>query len=153
VQWTHPDGYQVSDDPARLDVALVHRFLSTEAYWSPGVSRDVVERAIAGSIPFGLYAPGGAQAGFARVVTDRATFAYLADVFVLAPHRGRGLGGFLVGSVLAHPELQGLRRFVLATDDAHGIYARFGFAPLDVPERWMERGMEPSRVHDAEERR
>jgi GNAT superfamily N-acetyltransferase len=153
MRWTRPDGYEVSDDPGRLDVPLVHRFLSTEAYWSPGVSRDVVERAIAGSIPFGLYAPGGAQAGFARAVTDRATFAYLADVFVLAPYRGRGLGVFLVGAVLAHPELQGLRRFVLATDDAHGVYARFGFAPLDVPGRWMERGMEPSRIHDAEERR
>jgi GNAT superfamily N-acetyltransferase len=146
------DGYAVSDDPARLDVALVHRFLSEEAYWSPGIARDVVERGIAGSIAFGLYAPGGAQAGFARMVTDRATFGFLADVFVLDAHRGRGLGVFLVGSALEHPGVQGLRRIVLATDDAHGLYARFGFAPLAVPERWMQRGVEPSRVHDAEER-
>ena len=143
MEWTHPDGYVVSDDPARLDVDVVHRYLSEEAYWSPGVARDVVERGIAGSIPFGLYAPDGAQAGFARVVTDRATFGFLADVFVVQAHRRRGLGVFLVGSALEHPDLQGLRRIVLATDDAHGLYARFGFVPLPVPGQWMQRGGEP----------
>jgi GNAT superfamily N-acetyltransferase len=152
MEWTHPGGYVVSDDPARLDVAVVHRYLSEEAYWSPGIARDVVERGIAGSISFGLYAPDGAQAGFARVVTDRATFGFLADVFVLEAHRGRGLGVFLVGSVLEHPDLQGLRRITLATEDAHGLYARFGFTPLPVPERWMQRGVEPSRARHDERR-
>ena len=152
MEWTQQDGYVVSDDPARLDVGAVHRFLSEEAYWSPGIPRDVVERGIAGSIPFGLYAPDGAQAGFARVVTDHATFGFLADVFVLDGHRGRGLGVFLVASALEHPELQGLRRIVLATEDAHDLYARFGFAPLAYPERWMQRGVEPSRARHDERR-
>lgn len=131
------DGYEISTDPSRLDLDAIHAFLRT-AYWSPGVERAVVERAIAHSIPFGLYAPDGAQAGFARVVTDRATFAYLADVFVLPAHRGHGLGGWLVETVLAHPDVQGVRRFHLATADAHGLYARFGFVPSD-PARMMDR--------------
>jgi GNAT superfamily N-acetyltransferase len=152
MEWTRPDGYVVSDDPARVDLDVVHRYLSEEAYWSPGIPRDVVERGIAGSIPFGLYAPGGGQAGFARVVTDRATFGFLADVFVLDEHRRRGLGVFLVGSALDHPELRGLRRITLATDDAHGLYARFGFGPLPHPERWMQRGVEPSRARHDERR-
>ncbi|HEU4656818.1 MAG TPA: GNAT family N-acetyltransferase [Capillimicrobium sp.] len=130
-------GYEISTDPARLDLDVIHGFLRT-AYWSPGVAREVVERSIANSIPFGLYAPDGAQAGFARVVTDRAVFAYLGDVFVLPEHRGRGLGVWLVETVLAHPDLQGLRRFHLATADAHGLYARFGFRPAD-PARMMDR--------------
>lgn len=123
-------GYEISTDPARLDLDVVHGFLR-EAYWSPGVSREIVERSIAHSIPFGLYAPGGAQAGFARVVSDRAVFAYLGDVFVLPEHRGRGLGVWLVQTILEHPELQGLRRFHLATADAHGLYERFGFRQAD----------------------
>ena len=137
---TAPDagGYEVSTDPARLDLDVVHGFLVT-AYWCEGIARETVERAVAGSIPFGLYAPDGAQAGFARVVTDRATFAYLADVFVLPEHRGRGLGVRLVADVLAHPDLQGLRRFHLATADAHGLYARFGLAPHPAPERLLDR--------------
>ena len=130
-------GYEISTDPARLDVAVVHRYLSEEAYWSPGVARAVVERAIANSLCFGLYAPDGAQAGFARAVTDRAAWAYLADVFVLEGHRGRGLGVWLVETILAHPDLQGLRRIELATADAHGLYARFGFEPLKRVERFM----------------
>jgi GNAT superfamily N-acetyltransferase len=132
-------GYEISTDPARLDLDLIHRFLSREAYWSPGVPRDVVERALANSLCFGLFAPGGAQAGFARAVTDRATFAYLADVFVLPEHRGRGLGVWLVETVLAHPDLQGLRRIELATVDAHGLYERFGFEPLRRVERFLAR--------------
>jgi GNAT superfamily N-acetyltransferase len=120
-------GYEVSTDPARIDVDVVHRFLEQESYWCPGVPRDVVERSIEGSIAFGLYAPDGAQAGFARAITDRATFAWIGDVFVLAEHRGRGLGVFLMEQVLAHPHLQGLRQIALRTADAHGLYARFGF--------------------------
>jgi GNAT superfamily N-acetyltransferase len=123
----------VSTDPARLDVGRIHRFLST-AYWSAGIPRDVVARSIAHSLPFGLYAASGEQAGFARVVSDRATYAYLGDVYVETPHRGRGLGKFLVSCVLAHPELQGLRRWALATADAHGLYARHGFAPPANPD-------------------
>jgi GNAT superfamily N-acetyltransferase len=130
-------GYEISTDRARLDLDTVHRYLSEEAYWSPGVAREVVERAVANSLCFGLYAPDGAQAGFARAVTDRAIFAYLGDVFVLAPHRGRGLGVWLVETVLAHPDLQGLRRIELATADAHGLYERFGFAPLRDVERFL----------------
>ena len=132
------DGYEVSTDPARLDLDVIHGFLVT-AYWCAGIARDTVERAIAGSIPFGLYAPDGAQAGFARVVTDRATFAYLGDVFVLEEHRGRGLGVWLIDRVVAHPDLQGLRRFHLATADAHGLYARFGFLPHPEPGRLLDR--------------
>ena len=153
MERTRDDGYMVSTDPGRLDLDVVHRYLSEEAYWSPGVPRDVVERAVEHSICFGLYAPDGDQAGFARVVTDRATFGFLADVFVLDAHRGRGRGVFLVATALDHPELHGLRRILLATEDAHGLYARFGFDGLAHPERWMQRGVEPSRVHDAEERR
>ena len=130
-------GYEISTDRDRLDLDVIHGFLRT-AYWSPGVSREVVERAIANSLPFGLYAPDGAQAGFARVVSDLATFGYLADVFILPEHRGRGLGLWLVGTVLAHPDLQGLRRFHLATGDAHALYERFGFRPSD-PGRMMDR--------------
>ena len=132
------DGYEVATDPQRLDLDAIHGFL-VDAYWCAGIPREKLERAIAGSLPFGLYAPDGAQAGFARVVTDRATFAYLADVFVLQPHRGRGLGVWLVERIVAHPDLQGLRRFHLATADAHGLYARFGFLPHPQPERLLDR--------------
>ena len=130
------NGYEISTDPARLDLDVIHGYLR-EAYWSPGVPRDVVERSIARSLCFGLYAPNCAQAGFARVVTDGATFAWIADVFQLEPHRGRGLGVWLMETVLAHPDLQGLRRILLATKDAHELYERFGFVPLPTPERWM----------------
>lgn len=131
--------YEISSDAARLDVALIHRWLSEKSYWAPGVPRDVVERAIANSINFGIYRRGAGQVGFARVVTDRATFAYLADVFVLEDHRGQGLSKRLMEAILAHPELQGLRRWLLATRDAHGLYAQFGFAPLKFEGRVMER--------------
>jgi GNAT superfamily N-acetyltransferase len=132
----------VSDDPARLDLGVVHGFLAT-SYWAAGIPEEVVRRAIAGSLCFGLYRSGGEggerQIGFARAVTDRATFAYLADVFVLAEERGRGLGTFLVEAVMAHPDLQGLRRWSLVTRDAHALYRKLGFAPLALPERHMER--------------
>jgi GNAT superfamily N-acetyltransferase len=131
--WTGPDGYLVSTDAARLDVERIHHFLST-AYWATGIPLDVVRRSIANSLPFGLYAPDGRQAGFARAVTDRATYAYLGDVYVETAHRGRGLDKFLVGCVIAHPELQELRRWALATADAHGLYARYGFGPPANPD-------------------
>jgi GNAT superfamily N-acetyltransferase len=136
------DGYLISTDPARLDRETIWRFLRT-TYWSPEVRREVVERAIEHSLVFGVFSAQGAQAGFARVVTDRARFAWLADVFVLDAHRGRGLGVWLVETVLAHPELAGLR-FVLATADAHGLYERFGFRPIDAA-RMMERRAAPRR--------
>jgi GNAT superfamily N-acetyltransferase len=129
--------FLVSTDPARLDRALIHRFLAA-SYWAEGIPAAVVDRSIEGSIPFGLYL-GDNQIGFARVVTDRATFAYLADVFVLPDHRGAGLGRWLLECVLAHPDLQGLRRFLLATRDAHGLYERFGFTPPLRPQSLMER--------------
>jgi GNAT superfamily N-acetyltransferase len=132
---TH-DGYEIDDDPGRLDIDAIHAFLARDAYWSPGIPRDVLVRAIAGALNFGLYRD-GAQVGLARVVSDKATFAWLADVYVLAGHRGHGLGHRLVRAVLDHPDLQGLRRIVLATSDAHQVYADCGFVPLPEPERWM----------------
>ncbi len=129
MQWRREDGFEISTDPARLDRAAIWGFLTT-AYWSVGVEREVTERAIDNSLAFGLYAPDGSQAGFARAVTDQARFAWLADVFVLPAHRGGGLGVWLVGTVLDHPEISGLR-VLLATADAHGLYARFGFQPTE----------------------
>ncbi len=134
----HTSGeYEISCDAARLDIDAIHAFLST-TYWSPGVPREVVARAIGNSLCFGLY-HGGAQVGFARVVTDRATFAYLADVYVLDAHRGRGLARRMMEAIDAHPQLQGLRRWMLATRDADALYAGFGFTALAAPERFMER--------------
>ena len=136
MEWQRGE-YAISTDRDRLDLDVVHGFLSKDAYWSRGVARDVVERSIENSICFGMYLH-GEQVGFARVVTDRAAIAYLADVFVLPDHRGRGLGKWLIETVLAHPDLQGLRRFFLGTADAHELYERYGFGPVD-PGRMMER--------------
>lgn len=127
---------EISTDPGRLDVDLIYHWLSEESYWARGVPRAIVEQAIANSLCFGAYL-GDRQVGFARVVTDRATFAWLADVFILDGYRGRGYGKALVAAVLAHPEMQGLRRCMLATRDAHGLYAQFGFTPVPA-ERFME---------------
>lgn len=129
--------YVISDDPVRLDIAYVHASL-TESYRSPGIPRNVVERGIANSLPFGLYDASGKQAGFARVITDRATYAYVADVFVGEAHRGRGLRKLVMRAIMSHPDLQGLRRWSLATRDAHGLYKQFGFRDLARPERFME---------------
>lgn len=129
---------EISSDPARIDRELVCEFLSRRAYWALGRPREVIERSIEHSLVFGAYRE-GRQLGFARVVTDRATFAYLCDVFVLESARGQGIGKRLMGAVVAHPELQGLRRFHLVTRDAHALYAQFGFQPLAQPERHMER--------------
>lgn len=128
---------EISTDPNRLDMALIHRWLSEESYWARGRSMEVVRRAIDNSICFGGYL-GGRQVAFARVVTDRATHAWLADVFVLDGYHGRGYGKALVTAALAHPELQGLRRWLLATKDAHTLYEQFGFRPVP-PDRFMER--------------
>ena len=147
---THRPPYRLSTDPALLDLDVIHGFLST-CYWSPGIARSRVARAIEHSLCFGLYdtraarpaASAGAQGppaqvGFARVVTDRASFAYLCDVFVLEAHRGQGLSKFMMEAVVSHPDLRGLRRFCLMTRDAHRLYAQFGFQPMPDPTRYME---------------
>ena len=132
-----PDQYTITTDKRQLDLNAIHAFLS-QTYWSPGVPKAVVERAIENSLAFGVF-EGNEQVGFARVVTDKATFAYLADVYVLEAHRGKGLSKRLLEEIQAHEELQGLRRFLLATKDAHGLYAQFGFKELGNPSRMMER--------------
>jgi GNAT superfamily N-acetyltransferase len=127
----------ISTDPARLDMDVVHHMLAT-SYWSPGIPRDTVERAVAGSLCVGAYAGDGSQIGFARIVTDRATFAYLADVIV-APHAQRqGIGKAMVRALMEHPDAQGLRRWVLATEDAHGVYEALGWRRIAHPEWFME---------------
>jgi GNAT superfamily N-acetyltransferase len=126
---------EISTDPARLDIDLIHSFLVT-SYWAKGRRRSVVERSIRNSLCFGVYIA-GRQVAFARVVSDRAVFAYLMDVFVLPEFRGRGISKALMRTVLEHPDLQNLRVFLLATRDAHGLYAQFGFGSLAHPERWM----------------
>ena len=142
-------GYTISDDPVRLDLDVIHRYLSAESYWAKGIPRETVARSVAGSLCFGVYVdddqrePGTSpQVGFARVITDRATFAWLADVFVLPAHRGRGLSKQLLAAILAHPELQGLRRFMLATADAHGLYRQFGWKEPARPQSLLERRRE-----------
>lgn len=124
-------------DSSRFDLDAIHAFL-TGAYWSAGVPREVIAKAIAGSLCIGAFVD-GAQVGFARLVTDRATFAYLADVYVLPAFRGQGVSRRMLEELLGHPDVQGLRRMLLVTRDAHALYARFGFTPLAVPERFMER--------------
>jgi GNAT superfamily N-acetyltransferase len=131
------DEYLISTNGSLLDLKAVHDFLST-SYWAAGVPESVVRRSIESSLCFGVYR-GEKQVGFARVVTDHATFAYLADVFVLEEHRGRGIGKWLVEVVLSHPDLRGLRRWMLATRDAHELYRRYGFAELGRPGIFMER--------------
>jgi GNAT superfamily N-acetyltransferase len=128
---------EISTDPDRLDVNMIHHWLAEESYWAQGIPRELVERAVGNSLCFGVYL-GETQVGFARVVTDRTTHAWLADVFIDEAYRGRGYGKALVAAVLAHPELDGLRRFMLATRDAHGLYAQYGFTPVP-PDRFMER--------------
>ncbi len=129
--------YLLTTDKARLDLEMVHSFLKT-SYWAAGISADVVNRSVKNSLAFGLF-EGDEQVGFARVVTDYATFAYLADVFVLEPHRGQGLGKWMMEVVFSHPELQGLRRWILATRDAHELYRKYGFTELEEPSIFMEK--------------
>jgi len=130
--------YTISSDKSRLDIPLIHRYLSQESYWAQNIPLDVVQRSIDNSLGFGLYQD-GQQVGFARVITDQATFAYLADVFVLPEHRERGLAKQLLNVILNCPTLQGLRRWMLATNDAHALYRQFGFAALDQPDLIMHR--------------
>jgi N-acetylglutamate synthase-like GNAT family acetyltransferase len=129
--------YEISTDTNRLDVAVIHKFLTEESYWSRGIARPVVERAIRNSLCFGVYHH-TAQVGFARAVTDGATFALLSDVFILEAHRGKGLSKWLMRCVVEHEDLQGLRRLLLLTSDAHGLYRQFGFQELGNPARFME---------------
>lgn len=137
--------YSISTDRSRLDVDLIHRYLSTDSYWALNRSLEVVKTSIENSLCFGVYAPGGDQVGFARVVTDYATFAWVADVFVLEEHRGRGLGKLLVREIIAYPALNSIKRILLATADAHELYRRHGgFEPLADPARWMERLLTPT---------
>ncbi len=131
------DSFEISLDPHRIDVDAVHAFLRT-SYWAQAIPRDIVARAIANSLCVGAFVD-GAQIGFARLVTDRATFGYLADVYVLAAYRGRGIATRMLSALMAHPEVQGLRRLMLVTRDAQTLYAGFGFAALAAPERHMER--------------
>lgn len=128
----------ITTDVSRLDIELIHKFLSEESYWAGDRAMGQTLTAIENSICFGAYA-GSRQIGFARVVTDRATFAYVGDVFILDEFRGRGIGKRLMQALIDHPDLQGLRRWILATLDAHGLYEQFGFSELKHPERWMER--------------
>ena len=133
-----PGAYEISTDPARLDAAAIHGYL-TRSYWSPGIPLQIVERALRNSLCFGVYElVSGAQVGLARVVTDYATFAYLCDVYVLEEHRGHGLGKRMMRELMAHPALTGARRAMLATRDAHGLYAGFGFQEAGAAKNLME---------------
>ncbi|MGZ0204081.1 GNAT family N-acetyltransferase [Streptomyces sp. RM1] len=133
-----PDGYEFSGDTARVDVGLVHRWLSTDAYWAMDRPRETHEQAMASSLNFGVYETGsGAQVAYARVVTDRALFAWLADVYVDRSVRGKGVGTAFVAGIRDHLRPYGVRRILLATEDAHGVYEKLGFRPLDRPEMWM----------------
>ena len=134
--YTIRDNYVISTDKAKLDVSYIHQYLCFQSYWAGNIPIDIVKQSIEGSLCFGLF-DGEKQIGFARMVTDAATFAFLADVFVDEKYRGKGLSKWLMEVMLAHPKLQGLRRIVLATKDAHGLYAQYGFRPLPLPERWM----------------
>ena len=129
--------YEISTDTHRLSVEVIHKFLAEDSYWSLGIPRSIVERAIDNSLCFGVY-HGAAQVGFARVVTDKSTFALLADLFILKAHRGKGLSKWLMRCVVGHEDLQGLRRLLLLTSDAHGLYRQFGFEQLGNPLRFME---------------
>ena len=129
--------FLISTDPARLDLDVVHTFL-TNCYWAKGIPREIVVRSIKHALCFGIYDGGGAQVGFARVISDFATIAYVGDVFVLETHRGRGLGKWLMQCIVQDPALQNLRRWILTTRDAHGLYSQVGFTPVKAPERYME---------------
>ncbi|AZP16514.1 GNAT family N-acetyltransferase [Streptomyces aquilus] len=131
-------GYEISTDPDRIDAERVHRWLSEDAYWALGRSREKQDRAIAGSLNFGVYdTASGEQVAYARVITDRATFGWLCDVYVDPSVRGKGIGTSLVEAVREHLREDGLRRILLATHDAHGVYEKAGFAPLAQPDQWM----------------
>jgi len=133
----HRGEFIVSTDGSRLDLDVIYGFL-TKTYWAKGIPRNVVERSIEHSLCFGIYDGSGGQVGFARVISDFATVAYLGDVFVLESHRGRGLSKWMMECIVQHPALQGLRRWILLTQDAHGLYSQFGFTAVKAPDRYME---------------
>ena len=135
---TVKDGFSISTEKRRLQIDVIDRFLAEESYWAAGRTPEQTRTAIENSICFGIYFE-GQQVGFARVVSDRATFAYIGDVFIIEEFRGKGLANWLLQAIIDHPDLQGLRRWVLATRDAHSLYEKFGFQPLRFPDRWMER--------------
>ncbi len=130
------EGFIISTDMEKFDIEFIHSFL-TRSYWAAGISTEIVKRSMDGSICFGVF-ENDKQIGFARVITDKATFAYLADVFIIEKFQGRGLSKLLMEFIMSHPDLQGLRRIMLATRDAHGLYKKFGFTPLTNAERWMQ---------------
>ena len=129
------DGFIISTGNEKMDVDLIHSFLN-RTYWAEGISKEIIRRSIEGSLCFGVF-ENDKQIGFARMITDKATFAYLADVFIIEEYRGRGLSKWLMEVIMSHPDLQGLRRMILATKDAHGLYKQFGFTPLISVDRWM----------------
>ena len=137
MDWQNGE-FTISTDPNRLQTDAIHKFLSEESYWANKRTKEQTERAIKNSLPFGVY-KGENQIGFARVVTDYATFAYLGDVYILNEFRGQGLSKWLMETIVGHPDLQGFRRWVLATKDAHTLYEKYGFTPLKHPTRWMEK--------------
>lgn len=143
-EWRHGD-FSISTDPKRLDLIMIQNFLTT-SYWAEGIPIEIVKRSIEGSLAFGIY-KGNEQIGFARVITDYATFAYIGDVFVLEHFRGQGLAKWLMEVIVTHPELQGLRKWLLATFDAHGLYQKVGFTALKHPERFMERSFPAPEVY------
>jgi len=130
-------GFEISCDPLRLDFKVIYDFIAN-SYWAANIPVDVLKKALVNSLCFGVYSKAGEQVGFARLITDRATFAYLADVFILPECRGLGLSKWLMATIVAHPDVQGLRRMVLATRDAHGLYAQYGFKPIANPELFMQ---------------
>ena len=137
MKW-RKEQFEIDTKRSRLDIDLIHAFLNEKSYWANGRSKTTIERSIRNSVSFGIY-EGSKQIGFARVITDFATFAWIADVFVIEEYRGKGLSKWLMEVILNHPKLQGFRRWVLATKDAHDLYRRYGFMELKRPERWMER--------------
>jgi GNAT superfamily N-acetyltransferase len=142
MRWPGPDGYFASDEPELVDLDQVHAWISGESYWAEGRPREVMAQAVQNSLVIGLYTADGTQIGFARFVTDYATFAWLCDVFIDSAHRGNRLGSFLVQTAIEHPDVRGARQ-ILAAEPGRSLYARFGYSPLRRPERWMER---PGRV-------
>jgi len=135
---THKDGFTISTDKSKLDITVIHGYLSGQSYWAKNIPLQKVERCIVHSFCFGVYKD-REQVGFARLITDYTTYAYLADVFIVPEQRGQGLSKWLMDFITTNPEVQGLRRWVLATQDAHGLYAQFGFVPYDKPDRLMQR--------------
>ena len=131
------EDYYISTDKEKMDIDFIHSFL-TRSYWAEGITKEIIARSIAGSLCFGVFDNKGKQVGFARMITDEATFAYLADVFIDESYRGNGLSKWLMEVIMSYPGLQGLRRMLLATRDAHGLYAQFGFTQLTYTDRWMQ---------------